>query len=102
MGTTFEVHRSFHLPERSLFGLAGVFRSGMVQVGMEAEIEGEEGVFRRRVHSVEFVDPAPGGSEGGEPGEPALLFSYSRPEKLRAWQEVDWPGKVLTLSWRRP
>jgi hypothetical protein len=70
----------------------------MVEVGMEARVPGEEVGFSGRVHSVEFLDPSNPGAGGDEP---ALLFSYSRPEKLATWEEVDWPGKVLELSWGR-
>lgn len=97
MVSEFEVHRSFHFPERSLFGVSGVFRSGMAEVGMEATLPGDEPLFRARVHSIEFLDPSAPESEGSEP---ALLFSYSRPEKLGRWQAIDWPGAVLRLAWR--
>lgn len=94
MSASFHVHRSFVLPSRSLFVLAGEITEGMVQIGMQATIRGSEG-FDARVHGVEFVDRT-GGAEGSEP---ALTFSYSKPEKLARWEAIDWSGKELELRW---
>lgn len=96
MAATFEVHRSFALEDRSLFGLAGVIVEGTVRIGMHAALEDDEEEFGARVHSVEYLDE----TEDGDGRKPALLFSYSRPEKLRRWQEMDWESRRLTLSWR--
>lgn len=97
MAAEFEVHGWFHLPERSLFGVSGVFLSGMAQVGMEATLPEDDAAFGARVHSIEFVDPSNPDAEGSEP---ALLFSYSRPEKVEGWKAIRWPGAVLSLGWR--
>jgi hypothetical protein len=94
MAAAFEVHRSFVLEGRNLFALAGVITDGMVQVGMSANV-GENG-FAARVHGVEFLE---GETVDAATGEPALLFSYSSPDKLRRWQSIDWEGRRLDLTW---
>jgi hypothetical protein len=92
MAAAFEVHRSFVLEGRNLFGLAGVITDGMVQVGMSANVEDN---FAARVHGVEFLEDGTVAAAG----EPALLFSYSNPEKLERWRSIDWQGRKLELSW---
>lgn len=77
------------LEARALFVLPGEVVGGTVQTGMVARlIDGAEIVFEEPVHGVEFVD-----------GRPALTFSYSRDEKLRRWQGIDWEGRTIELSW---
>lgn len=110
MTAEFEVHHAFRIEDRSLFGLSGTLVSGMVQTGMQASLEGDPEAFDARVHTVEFRAPTGRGkeeagtsAEGGSPeasaSEPALLFYYSRPEKLERWEAIEWPGRRLWLSW---
>lgn len=93
MAAAFEVHRSFVLKDRNLFGLAGVITDGMVQIGMSADAQADG--FAARVHTVEFL----GEGMDAATGEPALLFSYSNQDKLQRWQSIDWEGRRLELSW---
>ena len=74
--------------------LAGEITDGMVQIGMRAEARGAEDAFSARVHGLEFVDRV-----DGEGTEPALTFSYSRPEKLERWEAIDWAETDLDLGW---
>ncbi|MBI4540586.1 MAG: hypothetical protein HY704_13880 [Gemmatimonadetes bacterium] len=94
MAAKFEVHRVVTREEKGLFILVGAMVEGMVQVGMNATLEGGEGgSFDAPVHSVEFVE-----GTGGET-EPALTFHYRDPAKLGRWQAVAWEGRALRLEY---
>ncbi len=94
MAARFEVHRAVHLGDRYLFGLSGVIEEGMVQTGMTASMESEDGTrFEGRVHGVEYME-----EEDGVP-EPILTFHYRDPAKLERWQSTEWEGKKLHLEW---
>lgn len=94
----FEVQETVVLGDRNLFALVGVIVRGTAMEGMHARLgEGDEG-FDERIHGVEFVDAAADSPDGSRP---ALTFSYSREEKLRRWQEIEWPGRRLRLTWER-
>lgn len=101
MRARFEVHRAFPLEERALLVLAGSIQRGMVQVGMTARLEGDEEAFTRRVHGVEFLDPADDGPEDEAPGvsEPCLTFYCRDADRLREWLEMEWEGRCLELRW---
>lgn len=92
MAAEFQVHRAFSIERRSLFALEGIVTEGMVRTGMEATLPGDEDAFRERVHGVEFLDHPQ--SAGG----PTLTFHYSRDEKLRRWEAIDWEGRCLRLE----
>jgi hypothetical protein len=94
MSASFRVHRSFALPTRSVFVLAGEITEGMVQIGMRATLRDSADAFSARVHGVEFADRVE-----GDGSEPALTFSYSKPQKLQRWEAIDWAGKDLDLGW---
>ncbi|HEX9886561.1 MAG TPA: hypothetical protein VGA70_08740 [Longimicrobiales bacterium] len=104
MAAEFLVRGTWVLEDRGLFAVAGVIEDGMVEMGMTATLEGQKDSFTRRVHSVELMSAEPmsvdlmGEQVAGESG-PVLLFSFSGPAKLAAWQALDWDGRTLSLTW---
>lgn len=89
------------MEERALLVLSGSIQRGMVRVGMTARLEGDEEAFTRRVHGVEFLDPADDGPEDEAPGvsEPCLTFYCRDADRLREWLEMEWEGRCLELRW---
>lgn len=95
MAAIFRVHRAVTLPDRNLFALAGVIHRGMVDVGMEAVLQGESSTeeFRERIHGVEHVVADP-----EKAPYPALTFEYGSQEELARWQRIQWSDRELNVA----
>lgn len=96
MAAEFEIQQTLVLENRSLFALVGAVTRGMVHTGMTARLADDDQAFEEPVHGVEVLDPDGAGPAGSGP---ALLFSYSREEKLERWRAIDWAGRRIRLSW---